>query len=86
MPSKSDDVIRRLLEMGFEDREWNLFNRIEWGLREDRECVATLLTEYINGENAAQAKAAREVFRQLTGRRMPQLQGADSVSETPEDF
>jgi HEAT repeat protein len=69
--NKSDDVIRRLLEMAFEDREWNLFHRIEWGLRDDRERVATLLTEYINGENAAHTKAAREVFKQLTGREAP---------------
>ncbi|MEZ6033159.1 MAG: protein kinase [Planctomycetaceae bacterium] len=69
--NKSDDVIRRLLEMAFEDREWNLFNRIEWGLRDDRERVATMLTEYINEENAAYSSAAREVFKQLTGREVP---------------
>jgi serine/threonine protein kinase len=65
--NKSDDVIRRLLEMAFDDREPNLFNRIEWVRRDDRERVATLLTEYINGDNATHAKAAQEVFKQLTG-------------------
>jgi serine/threonine protein kinase/protein involved in polysaccharide export with SLBB domain len=69
--NKSDDVIRRLLEMAFEDREWNLFNRIEWGLRDDRDRVATMLTEYINEENEAHSNAAREVFKQLTGREVP---------------
>jgi hypothetical protein len=52
----------------FEDRERNLFHRIEWGLRDNRVHVATLLTEYINGDNATHAEAAWEVFKQLRRR------------------
>lgn len=73
---KSDDVIRRLLELAFEDREWNLFHRIEWGLRDDRERVATMLTDYISGEDETKSEAAREVFEQLTGREAPPLETA----------
>lgn len=64
---KSDEVIRRLLEMAFADREPNLFHRIEWALRNHRERVTELLDEYIDGENAAHAEAARELFEQFTG-------------------
>lgn len=69
--SKSDDVIRRLLEMAFEDREQNLFRRIEWGLRDDRERVAPILNGYIDGSDKIKAKAAREIFKQLTGSEPP---------------
>ncbi len=65
--NKSDAVIRRLLELAMEDREPNLFNRVEWGLREERERVATILNEYIHGTDESRTRAARELYPKFTG-------------------
>ena len=65
---KSTDVIRRLLEMAFEDREPNLYGRIAWGLSRDQESVAVILEGYINGGDADAAGYAREVFTDMAGR------------------
>jgi hypothetical protein len=65
---KSEKVIRRLLEMAFEDREPNLYGRIAWGLRADRERVAAILDEYAKGTNLSIAKHAREIYKDMTGR------------------
>lgn len=78
---KSDEIIERLLEMAFADREPNLFHRIEWGLRNDRERVAKMLNEYIAGKDKDDARAAREVFKQLTEAEPPPLATAMAPSD-----
>jgi beta-lactamase regulating signal transducer with metallopeptidase domain len=69
--NKDEKVVRRLLELAFEDREPNLYGRIAWGLRDDRAKAAEVLLEYLNGDNAEHAKAAREIFKDMTGREPP---------------
>jgi len=64
---KEERVVKRLLEMAFSDREPNLYGRIGWGLRGSRETAAQLLDEYIAGPDPTAAKAAREVYRDMTG-------------------
>ena len=68
---KSEEVVRRLLEMAFEYRERNLYRRIAWGLRRDRIRVREILEEYIDGPDHVQAKYAREVYEDMTGRKRP---------------
>ncbi|MCF6285387.1 MAG: HEAT repeat domain-containing protein [Candidatus Hydrogenedentes bacterium] len=63
---KETDVLRRLLEMAFADREPNLYRRIAWGLRGDRERVRELLDAYIDGGTPTMATAAREVYGNMT--------------------
>ncbi len=65
--NKNEKVIRRLLEMAFEDREPNLYGRIAWGLKTDRKSVAEILEGYINGTNPELARHAREVTKDMTG-------------------
>lgn len=65
---KSDTIIRRLLEMAFEDREPNLYRRIAWGLKRDSEKVAKILEEYINGSDENLAKNAQDVYKDMVGR------------------
>ena len=65
---KSDEVVRRLLEMAFADEEPNLRSRIEWGLRGNEKQVIKLLDEYIQGPNEQQSKAAREFLKQWNTR------------------
>jgi len=65
---KNEKTIRRLLEMAFEDREQNLYGRIAWGLKRDRERAAEILEGYINGTDPVQASHAREVYKDMTGK------------------
>jgi beta-lactamase regulating signal transducer with metallopeptidase domain len=69
--NKDEKVVRRLLELAFEDREPNLYGRIAWGLRDDRAKAAKVLLEYLKGNDAERAKAAREIFKDMTGREPP---------------
>ena len=66
--NKSTEVIRRLLEMAFKDREPNLYGRIAWGLKRDRKSVAAILEGYIKGGDADAAGYAREVFKDMAGK------------------
>ncbi len=80
---KDDRVIRRLLEMAFADREANLYRRIGWGLKDHQDRAAELLNEYLRGDNPAHACAAREVYKDITGREPPEApppSGEDSRS------
>ncbi len=65
---KDEEVIRRLLEMAFTDREHNLYGRITWGLKHDRKKTAKILNEYINGSNPTHSKQAREIYKDMTGK------------------
>jgi hypothetical protein len=69
--NKDENVVRRLLEMAFDDREWNLYQRIAWGLRRDRARVVEVLRGYLDGDDPAQARAAREVYKDMTGQEPP---------------
>ena len=68
---KSPKVVRRLLEMAFEDREQNLYGRIAWGLGRDREAAKRVLNEVLAGDDAEAQKAAREVYKDMTGQAPP---------------
>lgn len=63
---KNEPVVRRLLEMAFDDRERNLYGRIAWGLRGSRTTTARLLDEYIAGNNPHFAQCAREIYKDMT--------------------
>ena len=65
---KSSKVVRRLLEMAFADREWNLYGRIVWGLRTDREGAKRVLDEILAGNDAEAKKPASEIYKDMTGR------------------
>jgi len=65
---KNEEVVRRLLEIAFEDRERNLYGRIAWGLKADRKTVAKILEGYINGNDPELSKQAREVYKDMTGK------------------
>ena len=64
---KDEEVIRRLLEMAFEDRERNLYRRITWGLKRDQEKTVEILNDYINGSDPTHSKQAREIYKDMTG-------------------
>src|SRR6185436_5457575 len=69
--SKNEAVMRRLVEMAFQDREPNLYRRIGWGLKGQQESVARLLDTYLSGNDTKAQTAAREVYHDLTGRAVP---------------
>jgi len=81
--NKSDAVLKRLLELAFVDREPNLYHRIQWGLREDHDRVEKMLLQYLEGANEEQARAAREVFDAMLGRRDNTRQDAVKTSDQP---
>jgi hypothetical protein len=64
--NKNEIIIRRLLEMAFDDREPNLYGRIAWSLRESRNITARLLDEYIAGDNPRFAQCALEIYEDMT--------------------
>jgi hypothetical protein len=75
---KSEEVIRQLLEIAFGDRERRMYGRIWWCLRSDRQAlVATteILNRYLRGSDGAQARMAREVYRDMTGANPPHWRG-----------
>ncbi|MGI8906972.1 MAG: M56 family metallopeptidase [Candidatus Sumerlaeaceae bacterium] len=67
MTPKPEPVVRRLLEIAFEDREHNMFSRITWGLRGEKEKVRLLLDAYIAGDDPKKAAAAREIYDAVLG-------------------
>jgi hypothetical protein len=71
---KSEAVIRRLLEIAMEDREWNMFQRIQWGLRGSRDTAAKILEGYIDQEetNPGLASAAFDIYRNIVEKDPPQ--------------
>ncbi|TXT39065.1 MAG: hypothetical protein FD138_185, partial [Planctomycetota bacterium] len=84
--NKSDEVVRRLLEMAFADQEPNLRRRITWGLRGSEKQVVKLLDEYIKGPNQKQSEAAREFLKQWSsraGREAPAAARAGRGSSDP---
>jgi hypothetical protein len=68
---KEETGVRRLLEMAFDDREPNLYHRIAWGLQREREKAAQVLQGYLNGDDPVRARAAREVYKDMTGQEPP---------------
>lgn len=64
--NKNEIIIRRLLEMAFDDREPNLYGRIAWGLRGSRDITARLLNEYMAGDNSRFAQCAKEIYEDMT--------------------
>ena len=68
---KDERLVRRLLEIAFDDREPNLYNRIEWGLRTQRELSRAVLDNYIALGNPQHAQAAREIYADMGGQERP---------------
>jgi hypothetical protein len=69
--NKDEKIVRRLLEMAFDDREWNLYRRIVWGLQRDRAKAVEVLRGYLHGDDPARTRAAREVYKDMTGQEPP---------------
>ena len=66
---KSEEHIQRLLEIAMTDHEPNMFGRIKWGLREDKDRATDLLYRVIqNPKDQEQLKNAVETFQKLVGR------------------
>lgn len=64
---KESDIIHRLLEIAFNDREPNMYQRIIWGLRGDRTRVQIVLDDYMSNGPQFSAKAAREIYSDMLG-------------------
>lgn len=63
-----DTVLTRLVEMGLEDREPNLYNRIIWNLRRNKARASVLLEKYITDKTSDRAKAAVVMYKTVTGK------------------
>ena len=72
---RRDDVVRRLLMMAMTERASprgrGLYRRITWGLGHDRDTAARILNEFLRGNDLIRAKAAREIYKEMTGRTLP---------------
>lgn len=66
---KSEAVVTRLLEIAMDDREWNMFHRIQWGLSDSRALAAKILESYMdqNDSNPQKARAAFEIYKDIVG-------------------
>lgn len=64
---KEKAVIRRLVEIAFEERDPELYQRIAWGLRGQRRETRAMLDSYVNGDTPRWAEAAQEVYADLAG-------------------
>jgi RNA polymerase sigma factor (sigma-70 family) len=80
---RRDDVLRRLLAMAMTERNSprgrSLYARIVWGVGRDRSSAAQILDEYLRGTDANRARAAREIYKDMTGR-TPPGNAADQVT------
>ena len=74
-----DDVLRRLLNIAFTDREPGMYHQVVSSLKLDPVTAAKILDEYLRGSDPALASAAREVYKDMTGRNP-----ADEVPAGPE--
>ncbi len=68
---KKDDVIRRLLELAFDEPISDLPGRITWGLSADKQRTKTMLVEMINGKDEDLARKARLHYKSLVGEEIP---------------
>jgi RNA polymerase sigma-70 factor (ECF subfamily) len=78
---KREEVVRRLLTIALTDREPNMYQRIAWGLQTDRDAAAKILDEFLRSPDPEQARAAREVYHDMTGR-SPQGEPAPGAAST----
>ncbi len=62
---KKTDVLRRLLEIAFKDREEAMYNRIVWSLRGHQEETRVLLDQYASCAMPVLAEGAREVYADM---------------------
>jgi RNA polymerase sigma factor (sigma-70 family) len=73
-PVRREEVIRRLLEMVMSltervsARAHGFYDRVAWGLEPDRDGAAKVLDEMIRGNDPERARAAREIYKDMTGR------------------
>lgn len=67
IPVKGDGVVRRMLEMAFEDRDAAFRARVAWGLRTQRDRARALLDAYVAGGDPLFAAAAMEVYADMAG-------------------
>ena len=65
--NKSEEVVRTLLDIAYQDREWNNYQRIVWGLRDDRTLAKKLLDADLTGflNDPEKALNAFEVYGDL---------------------
>ncbi len=70
---KSEAVVKRLLEIALEDREWNMFSRIQWGLRGSRDLAAKILEGYMDQYKTDHklASAAFSIYKDIVGKPAP---------------
>ena len=70
---KSERVVARLLELAYEDREWNLFGRITWGLQRDRAMAKRLLEQAMDqlDTHPETAVAAYQIYTDVMGSAAP---------------
>jgi hypothetical protein len=80
---KSDEVIRRLVEMHVKDGEGNNRSRIEWGLssgpNEERDKTASILAEYLNDPDPKVVAEAAAWYRGLTHNPSPGITGVSTA-------
>jgi hypothetical protein len=69
--NKNDDVLNRLLDMAFDDRQQDMPSRIAWGLRTAPDRTQRLLKEAMAGADKDRAAKARLRYRELTGKEPP---------------
>jgi len=81
--NKSEEVVARLLEMAYEDREWNLFGRITWGLGPDRAIAKRLLERDMDrlDEDPRTAVAAFQIYADITGSPAPRPERFKGLEE-----
>ncbi|MBN1256513.1 MAG: HEAT repeat domain-containing protein [Planctomycetes bacterium] len=69
---KSEEVVKRLLEIALSDKENNIYNRACWGLQRN-EIAKQLLTQYnLTGEY--DNNSVRQVYRHIFQEELPELQ------------
>ncbi len=70
---KSEEVVRRLLEIAMEDREGNMFHRIQWGLSGSRSTAAKILEDYMDQKetNPKLALAAFNIYQDIVEKPPP---------------
>jgi biopolymer transport protein ExbD len=70
---KSEAVVKRLVDIAMDDREWNMFNRIQWGLRDSQAIAARILESYMDRyeTDPRLASAAFSCYQDIVGKPPP---------------
>jgi RNA polymerase sigma factor (sigma-70 family) len=72
---RREDVVRRLLAMAMTERAAprgrGMYQRIVWGMKHDPTAAARILDEILRGNDLERVRAAREIYKDMTGRTPP---------------